>query len=392
MRVTVGQEQLHRALGHVARVVGTRVALGAPSTVLLATDAGRLRLAATNLEVSVTCWVDCAVDGEGAVAVPVRLLVDVVAALPSEALRLDLDPGTLALRLYAWRGETICHATIRGNDSKDFPNVGSPPYDRPGALTASIAPDLLREMIGRTVFAAADEGGPTVLTGIHARFADGRLTLAATDRHRVALCGVELERAPEGDLAVIVPTRALSELSRASGEVWEPVAVAVAADRRQLRGRAGPVEVRTQLLEGNFPDVAGLIPRRHDTRTVADRATLQDLLRLALLFARGDGDRVRVTLAPGAGGAGGCLVLGADGAEAGDSAGRLSAEVTGPRGDFLFNGRYLRDALSAVRTAQVALETRGPTGAVVIRPVGDGDLNHTQLVMPLHPALTTASA
>ncbi len=231
-----------------------------------------------------------------------------------------------------------------------------------------------------------------MLTGIHARFADGRLTLAATDRHRAAVCSVEIEGAPKGDLAVIVPARALGELARASGEAWEPVAVAVAADRRQLRGRAGPIEVRTQLLEGNFPDVAGLIPRRHDTRTVADRAILQDLLRLALLFARGDGNRVRVTLAPDAGGAGGCLVLGADGAEAGDSAGRLSAEVTGPGGEFLFNGRYLRDALSAVRTAQVALETRGPTGAVVVRPVGDGDLDHMQLVMPLHPAFATASA
>ena len=70
MKVTVLQESLARGLSIVSRAVSPRSTLPVLSNVLVASDEGRLRLSATNLELGITCWIGAKIEEEGSTTVP----------------------------------------------------------------------------------------------------------------------------------------------------------------------------------------------------------------------------------------------------------------------------------------------------------------------------------
>ena len=151
MKVSVSQENLHRALGQVMRAVASKTTLPVLNNVLLTTDDGKLKLAATNLELAITAWVSCTVAQEGAVTIPAKSLTEWVNTLPPETVSLAVD-SRLALTLNCGRNRS----TIRGIDAEDFPAIPSigdgngPSVTIDGVLLKEmIAADLVRRRVGR---------------------------------------------------------------------------------------------------------------------------------------------------------------------------------------------------------------------------------------------------
>jgi DNA polymerase-3 subunit beta len=377
VKITVMQEQLQKGLGHVARAVATKTSLPVLSNILLATDQGQLKLAATNLEIGITCWVDCSIEEEGAVTVPARLLADFVANLPNEAVKLELDRRTLALNVRAARSK----ATVRGIDAEDFPAI--PTVE--GKPTALVAPDVLREAIGQVVFAAATDESRPVLAGVHLRFEGDKLTLSAADGFRMAVRHAEMVGPATEDVSIIVPAKALGELSRALSDATDPVEIVVTRGRNQLLCRTGSIEFLSRLIDGSFPDWRQIIPSGYNTRAVLGREQLLGAAKLASYFARDNNDVVKLSLKPGDGEYGpGSLTISANAAEVGDNTSDIDAAVEGPEAQIAFNVRYLNDVLGSLKTPQVALEMQNSASAGVIRPAGNNDSTH--VIMPMHLA------
>ena len=377
MKITVMQEQLQKGLGHVSRAVAAKTSLPVLSNILLSTDRGQLKLAATNLEIGITCWIDCAIDEEGSVTVPARLLTDFIGNLPNEAVKLELDRRTLALQVRAGRSK----ATVRGIDAEDFPAI--PTVE--GKPTALMAPDLLREAIGQVAFAAAVDESRPVLAGVQLRFAEDKLTLSAADGFRMAVRTVDLVGPATEDVSIIVPAKALNELSRAISDATEPVEIVVTRGRNQLLCRTGNIEFLSRLIDGSFPDWRQIVPSSYSTRTVLNRDALMNAAKLASYFARDNNDVVKLSIKPGNGEyAPGSLTISANAAEVGDNTSDIDAAVEGPEGQIAFNVRYLNDVLGSLKTPQVALEMQNSASAGVIRPVGNTDSTH--VIMPMHLA------
>src|SRR3972149_926338 len=118
MKLSCLQENLSRGLGIVGRAVATRTTLPITSHVLLASDQGRLRLVATNLEIAISYWIGAKVEEEGAMTVPARLLGDFISSLPAERVDMALaQPRTLHLQCARFE------ARISGQDAGDFPPI-----------------------------------------------------------------------------------------------------------------------------------------------------------------------------------------------------------------------------------------------------------------------------
>ena len=94
MKVNVLQESLARGLSIVSRAVSPRSTLPVLSNVLVASDEGRLRLSATNLELGITCWIGAKIEEEGSTTVPARTFLDLVGTLPQEQVSLSLATAT----------------------------------------------------------------------------------------------------------------------------------------------------------------------------------------------------------------------------------------------------------------------------------------------------------
>lgn len=383
MKLDCLQENLAEGLAVVGRVVPTKSTLPVLSNVLLSANAaaGELQLAATNLDMAVAHRVPAAVDQEGQITLPARLLSDYVALLDhGQKVRLELNGKTHKVHLACGRYE----ANVAGIDAEDFPPIPTVS----GGPSVSMDAAVLKEAIGQVVFAAAPDDTRPVLAGVLLRLAQGTLTLAAADGFRLAVRTVELGQAGS-DLQMIVPARALSEVARLlpTGE-GEQVTMSSTANQNQVLFQFGKTEVTSRLIEGQFPDYQRIIPADPKANVVLSTSDFLRATRAAAVFARDNSNIVRLECTPpkdGAELAMGRVLVKSTSAEMGDNEGHLDASITGDETQIAFNGRYLRDALEVIEAPQVALQISGPSSPGILRPIGEPN-GYLQVIMPMHVA------
>jgi DNA polymerase-3 subunit beta len=368
------QENLAKGISIVSRVVSTRAVLPVLSNILMATDEGRLKLAATDLSTSITCWIGAKVEEDGAITIPARLLSDFVSSLPPAQIQMELVTRTKSLHLKCAQFE----ADIHGIDAQDFPIIPSEVSDH----KIEIPPAALRQMIEQVTLAAAPaEEGRLVLTGALAEFQGSQLTMVAADGFRLSLRKAQLSEEVPEPLDVIIPARALRELARVSVEEEDPVQIIVTPNRNQVLFRLSNVEIISQLIEGKFPDYNQIIPSSYGTRVVVNTHDLMRAVRISVLFSRDVANIVRLEIIPGSELTPGRLRVEST-AEVGQNVGDLDASVEGEQMEIAFNGRYLIDMLNVIGTEQVVLEATNPSRPGILKPVGDDNLIY--VIMPMH--------
>ena len=402
MRVSCFQENLSKGLSIVGRAVSSRSTLPVLGNILLEAKDNQLRLAATNLEIGINCWVGATVDNEGAITVPSRLLAEFVNSLPPGKIDMELLVSKQTLRLRSANYDV----NIKGIDAQEFPVIptvdnGEGPEEAAEALegrTIALETPGLTKMIDQVVFAAAtDESRPT-LTGVEVTFAQERLSLAATDGYRLSVRSIEVDEAFTEDMSVVVPARHLGELGRiiVDADDERPVQVTVTQARNQIlfrvwgkgaenRGAFHQVDLVSQLIADRFPDYRAIIPKSNNTRTVVGKEALLQATRVAQLFARDNANIVRLKIESGDDGGVGNLHLSATSPEQGNSENELDAMVEGDELEIDFDVRFLIDVLSQIDEEQVVLETTQSNRPGTIRPVGLGDEEFLHVVMPMHP-------
>lgn len=381
MRVSVLQENLARGLAIVGRAVATRSTLPVLSNILLETDQSQLKLSAMNMEIGINCWIGAMIEEEGAITVPARLLSDFVNSLPKERIDMELNVRTQTLHMHCARTE----ANIKGIDASEFPII--PTHRRePGLPATELPPDKFRRMIDQVAFAAAaDESRPT-LTGVYTRLDGERLRLVATDGFRLAVRATLLEEPAPAAVGVIVPARALTELSRILGAVdlgdEDGVQVTITEARNQIMFHLPGVDLVSQLIEANFPDYNKIVPTTYNTRAVVNTAEFLKAMRLSYLFARDAANIVRLSIVAGDPGK---IVLTATSSEMGDNEAEVDALVEGEPVQAAFNAKFMIDVLSVVETPEVILEVISASRPGVIRPVGAGEEEYVHVIMPMSP-------
>lgn len=375
MKLSCLQENLKRGLATVSHAVAGKSTLPVLSNVLLATDGGRLKLAATNLEIGITSWIGAKVESEGAVTVPAKLLSDVVSGLPNDRVTLTLDPRTQTVKVECARFTS----NIKGIEAEEFPTIPTV-TDRDPALT--LPPDLLREAIDQVAFAAAADDSRPVLAGVLIRLRDSQAVFDAADGFRLARRTVQLPEPVGAPQEFIVPARALNELARIIGDAQGNVAITVTQGGSQVLFHTETTELVSRLIDGRFPDFERIIPSSYVTRSVLDTQETAKAVKLAGVFATASQNIVKLTLEPGSGELQpGRLVISANAAEVGDNTGELDAMVHGDGGQIALNVKYLAEALAAIKTAQIALETQTPQSPGVFKPVGQDGYIH--IIMPM---------
>lgn len=374
MKLSCLQENLKRGLAIVGHAVAGKSTLPVLSNILLATDDGRLKLAATNLEIGITCWIGAKIEDEGAVTIPAKLLADVVGGLPNDKIALELDARTQTVGLKCARYE----ASIKGIEADEFPVI---PTISEAVPTASFPPDLLRETIDQVAFAAATDDTRPVLAGVLMRLRGKTATFAAADGFRLALRTIELPEPVAEPVEVIIPARALTELARIIGDAESNVEITVTPSGGQVLFHTESTDLVSRLIEGRYPDIERIIPSNHSTRTVIETQELAKAVKLASYFATASSNIVRLTFESGGELSPGKLLISANAAEVGDNKGVLDGMVHGSGGQIALNVKFLSEALAAIKTPQIAIETQTAQNPGVFKPIGSDGYLH--IVMPM---------
>jgi DNA polymerase-3 subunit beta len=375
MKVTILQENLARGLGVVAKAVSPRSTLPVLANILIASDEGRLRLSATNLEMGITCWIPARIEEEGSTTVPARTFSDLVTTLPSDQVLLKLDMQTQTLNV---RGGTSTN-DIKCIDAQEFPPLPVPDFD--GAV--QINSGDFREMIHQVVFAASSDEARPVLMGVLVQVDKDKLTMAAADGFRLSVRRAILSTPSAVPLSSIVPAQALKELARVATDAEEPIYMVLPKGRGQVVFRVKDVEVVSQLIDGTFPDYQQIIPRSYKSRTLVSTSSLLKACKQAEIFAREGSNVARFNIKTAQGEMQPSEVeISATSEETGKNETIVEATVDGGGLLIAFNVKFLREALEVIRTPNVALETSAPNAPGVVKPVGDDQFLH--VIMPMH--------
>jgi len=375
MKVTVLQENLARGLSIVSRAVSPRSTLPVLSNILIATDEGRLRLSATNLELGITCWITARIDEEGSTTVPSRTFSDLVSAMSADQVQLDLDVKTQSLHV---KGGTS-NNDIKGIDAQEFPPLPTPEMD--GAVQLNVVD--FKEMIHQVAFAASTDEARPVLMGVLMNVEKDKVTMAAADGFRLSVRKAQLSQSVKQPINIIIPARALNELARVATEGEEPIYMVVPKNRGQVLFRVKDIEVVSQLIEGTFPDYHQIIPRNYKSRTLVSTASLLKACKQAEIFAREGSNVARLDIKESRGEMQPSEVeISATSEETGKNETIVEATVDGGSVLIAFNVKFLREALEVIKTPNVALETSAANAPGVVRPVGDEDFLH--VIMPMH--------
>jgi DNA polymerase-3 subunit beta len=374
MKLSCLQENLARGLGIVSRAVAPRSTLPVLGNILLATENGRLRLSATNLELGITCWIGAKIEEEGSTTVPARTFVDLVNTFPNEKVEMELTVRTQSLNVRCG----VFNNDIKCIDAQEFPPL--PPSDLDDGLDLNV--EDVREMIHQVTFAASTDDARPVLTGVMVEIDDNDIKMAAADGFRLSVRKAHLSSPSSSPIQAIIPARALAELSRIVSDSDEVLSMSLPPKRGQVIFRGKDVELVSQLIEGSFPDYQGIIPTSHATRSVLPTGAFLKACKAADIFAREAAHSARLRVTPGSELEPGTVEVSATAAETGSNESTVDATIEGDAIEIAFNVRFLVDVLSVIKTPNVALETTGSSSPGVIRPVGENDFLH--VIMPMH--------
>lgn len=364
LRITVSREELLGKLALVARAVSTRTAVLVLGGIQLQAEAGRLALAATDMELSIRASLDVAVDGEGTCVVPGRLLLDIARALPVSEVAVEHRPDEAVVLVTAGPANYRLHTYA----TEDFPRL--PAIDESELQAVDGA--LLAETVARVGRSASRDESRPVLTGIFVRFEQGKIVMAATDSYRLA---VKETAAPHDvpELEAIVPARALQELGRIAPGDGE---VQLGMQENHAVFGANGVWLTTRRIDGQFPNVRQLLPEQFEHEVLLPRDELLDVVRRVSLMAQRNSP-LRLRFADGE------LTVSAITQDVGESRESLPAPYAGEPLEIGFNAEFLRDGIESIDSGTVKLKLISPLRPAVL--TGERD-DYVYLIMPIRLA------
>lgn len=374
MKVSVLQENLAHGLNIVSRAVSTRSTLPVLSNVLVATDEGRLRLSATNLEMGITYWTGAKIEEEGSITVPARTFAEMVNTLTDQQVDMSLSIRTQTLNIRSGSSTT----DLKGIDAQEFPPM--PVADISDGIQINIAD--LKEMIQQVVFAASTDEARPILTGVLVTVQGNIITMASADGFRLSVRKADLSSSISRPVSAVIPAKALGELARIMTDGEQAVTMLLPPGRGQVIFRLKDIELVSQLIEGTFPDYEQIIPRSYQTRSVLSTSAFLKACKQAEIFAREGSHIARLNIMPGGELQPGTVEISGQSEETGSNQTVVDASIEGQPLLVAFNVRFLREVLDVLRTPDVALETTADTAPGVIRPVGDD--NYLHVIMPMH--------
>lgn len=361
LRITVSKDELVSALGVVSRAVSTRTSVQILSGILVEAQGSELRLAATDMELSLRATASAQIEGDGAIVLPGKTFADIARLLPAGDVSIEHKPAESVVHVTAGSASYTLHTY----NPEDFPRL----QELESVQMFTVDRELLLETIHRVARAASRDESRPVLTGILVSFTGGKLVMAATDSYRLAVKETELNgTVPE--LEAIVPSRALQELARiaSSGDNVE-----VGVHENQVVFATDGVWLTTRRIDGQFPNYRQLLPEQFEHELTVPRVELLEVVRRAsVMIQRATPLQLRF--------AEGELTVIARTQDVGESQESMPVAFSGETLEIGFNADFLRDGLESMDGDDVRLKLISPLRPAVIQ--GEGD-DFTYLVMPI---------
>ena len=364
MELTTSQDILVRGLQKIQGIVERKNTLPILSHFLLSAQADGVMIHATDLELGYRGVLDATVNKPGTVTLPARKTYDILRELPAgvQVSMVVENQGWVQITAGSTAFKVPCLP------AEEYPAL--PHIDDVDA--SALDSKVLEEMIRKIAFATSHDETRYTLSGVLLICDESETTMVATDGHRLAYIKRPVSM---GQTArVIVPRKALDEVSRFAADS-DASTTDLALLESHLVFRRGQAVLVTRLIEGQFPDYDGVVPKEFTRRATVDHERLLRALRRVSLLANEKTKPVKIEFERDG------LTLRSNTPEMGEAVEHIPSEYDGDAMVMGFNARYLLEALAVIDDEQVTLELNDPLSPGLLRPLSDSQ--HFYVIMPM---------
>lgn len=368
MKIAIEQGELLKGLLSVLDIVPSKTALPVLSNILIdAREGNAVSMSATDLDISITCTLMASVEEPGATTVPARKFSEIVRELPSEPLLLTSEEGRVTLQRQSGAEGTYALMSVPAEDFPELPReIDGSEIAFSGEDDDAPSSDMLSDMISKTVFAVSRDETRPVLNGVLWQVGQGRMTMVATDGHRLVKCSHAQSGLPNRETEAIVPPRALNHLTKlmAGSAHLHRVCFGQSHVMFALKDDAGgSIHIFSRLIEGPFVDYEQVIPQNNGKRLRVSSSQLLPAVRRVSILASAQTHQLRLHIQKNR------LELSATSREIGGEAReRLDAHYDAEEMVIGYNSAYLHDVLRRIDSDDVVFELDSAVAAGIIRP------------------------
>ncbi|MDF3840080.1 DNA polymerase III subunit beta [Cupriavidus basilensis] len=370
--VKTSRDNLLRPLQIVSGIVERRHTLPILANLLIRKSGSNVSFLSTDIEIQITTHAECGVGSDSvATTVAARKLLDILRAMPDGEVALSLNDKRMTVQSGKSR------FALQTLAAEEFPTVAE--ASEFGA-SVSLPQKTFKHLLAMVHFAMAQQDIRYYLNGM-LLVVDGKKVMAvATDGHRLAYCGVELDTAATGSEGgapsrqeVIIPRKTILELQRLLEDNDDPVQVQLAAN--QVKFTFANIELISKLVEGKFPDFQRVIPKGYKNAFAIDRVQLQQALQRTAILTTDKFKGVRCILDTHV------LKISSTNADQEEAQEELELDYSGDALDIGFNVTYLLDVLANLKSEQVQVSL-GDSNSSALITVPEDD-NFKYVVMPM---------
>jgi DNA polymerase-3 subunit beta len=375
VNITLSKKDLLPILTRCHGVADKKGAMPVLANILLKAEGNHLKLAATDLYMSVSGQAPAEVTTAGSVAVPAKDLLERVKAMPEGPIQITTTDGAqVTLKAVG----SPRRYTLHGLPGGEFPALPAPAA---GATRLDLPASVLVTLIARTHFSiSTDETRAHVNSALLEWDGDGaRVRMVSTDGHRLSKMDVTVAGSSATAMAtapMLIPLKAIGELRRMLDGVGEGETVGISQSGPDAFFTLAGVDFSVRLVDAQFPPYQGVIPSSCDHNIRVPRVVFADALRAVMIASLNGGVKLKLS-------AGAMSIIG-ESPESGTGYDEIPVEYTGGEMTIGFNAKYIRDVLAVIDDEEVIVGLSGELDPVVLHAaVGSVAVGYVAVVMPI---------
>lgn len=367
MKTKILQENFNKALNLASHFVSSRAQLPILSNIVIRAEKNKLKLLATNLEISISTSIGAKTDEEGEIAIPAKTISDLVANLPKG--QMSLSSQAEQLKIESENFDT----TLVGMNASDFPSIPQE-ITEPEVIISRV--DFVKAL-GQVLFATSTDETRPIITGALFIFDKQKFSIVGTDGFRLSKKDLDIKQTIDNK-KIILPRNSLTELIRVAGES-EEIAIKTLPNENQVVFSTGSGSfesiVSSRIIEGEFPPYEKIIPTSSRVSINCDRLELLRAIKASIVIARDSAYVGKLKVEDNR------LTISTESSHSGSQKTSIDAKVEGGEVEILYNLHFMEEFLNNSSGNDVLVKLTDSTSPGAFHDATD--LNFLHLIMPV---------
>ena len=369
MKFSLPKSKLVSYLQHIIQVVPTKSTLPILTNLLVEALDNKLKISATDLDLSITASLDCNVSKKGAISLPAKILFDIIKELPESEVTFEASSSRLEIKI---PNGSYKIATVSADDFPKLPAINTKKEIK------LIASDLV-EMVKKTSFACSDDDTRPALNGVLWQTNGDMMIMVATDGHRLAKVTADNKKLKGMYDDVIVPPKVLNLIPKFVDS--ENQEIGVIFGENNIIFNLGEIILTSRLIEGPYPNYDQVIPTINDKKMIIARCDLINAVKRVSILSNTLTHQVKFSIKDS------ILSLSTTNADVGgEGKESIECDYSGEPIEVGYNANYINDILNKIESEEAIFELSSTVSAGVIYNTNKKKDDYLCLIMPLRLA------